>query len=246
MKNKLITIFILCIAVFACAQSVPTIGKYAPREHRGFYNSTSFGTAYNWFYNSLDDTDKYNDCQRHDVEFYEFNGGSFALGEFKFGVAIADLVAFHTVFNVGFFMGTVDYFNERYHESCTEVGCINVPEIENVDIPTSNDAYNFRTYFGFGATFYPIRDKNSPMNGFFVGGSLGYTLFVAVINGGHDSATGNGGFGFELETGKEWWINDRYAIGFGIGFAHSSLVWETVKSHKSDNVLSLSFRMTRG
>ena len=143
-------------------------------------------------------------------------------------------------------MVTVDYFNERYHERCTEVGCINVPEIENVDIPTSNDAYNFRTYFGFGATFYPIRDKNSPMNGFFVGGSLGYTLFVAVINGGHDSATGNGGFGFELETGKEWWINDHYAIGFGIGFAHSSLVWETVKSHRSDNVLSLSFRMTRG
>ena len=134
MKNKLIAIFTLCIATFACAQSVPTIGKYAPREHRGFYNSTSFGTAYNWFYNSLDDTDKYNDRQRHDVEYYEFSGGSFALGEFKFGVAIADLVAFHTVFNVGFFMGTVDYFNERYHERCTEVGCINVPEIENVDI----------------------------------------------------------------------------------------------------------------
>ena len=72
MKNKLIAIFTLCIATFACAQSVPTIGKYAPREHRGFYNSTSFGTAYNWFYNSLDDTDKYNDRQRHDIEYYEF------------------------------------------------------------------------------------------------------------------------------------------------------------------------------
>lgn len=246
MKNKLIAIFILCVAVIANAQSVPTIGKSAPREHRGFYNSTSFGIAYNWFDNSLDDTDKYQNRQRHDVEIYEYNGYSFALGEFKFGVAIADLVAFHTVFNVGFFMGTVDYSNERYQEYCTEAGCVNMAQIDGIDDPTSNDAYNFRTYFGFGATFYPFRDKNSPMNGFFVGASLGYTLFVAVINGGNDSATGNGGFGFELEAGKEWWINDHYAIGFGVGFAHSSLVWETVKSHKSDNVLSLSFRMTRG
>ena len=116
MKNKLIALFILCVAVIANAQSVPTIGKSAPREHRGFYNSTSFGIAYNWFDNSLDDTDKYQNRQRHDVEIYEYNGYSFALGEFKFGVAIADLVAFHTVFNVGFFMGTVDYSNERYQE----------------------------------------------------------------------------------------------------------------------------------
>ena len=247
MKNKLIAILILCAASLACAQSAPSIGKPAPREHRGFYNSTSFGFAYNWYNNSRDDVDEHDNGMRknHDIDYYEYNGFSFAHSEFKFGVAIANLVAFHTVFNIGFFVGSVDYFNEEYDTNCIDEKCIDVPVLD-VEEPSSGDGYSFRTFFGFGATFYPIQDKNSPLNGLFVGGSFGYTLFLTMMNGDHTDATGNGGVGFELEIGKEWWINDHYSIGVGLGFAHNGLIWETVKSHKSDNVLSLSFRMTRG
>ena len=247
MKSKLIAFVILCATCFVCAQSVPSIGKSAPREHRGFYNSTSFGFAYNWFNNSRDDVGEYDNGKRikHDIDYYEYDGFSFALAEFKFGVAIANLVAFHTVFNIGYFMGSVDYFNEKYNTNCTDAGCIDAINLD-VKKSASDDGYSFRTFFGFGATFYPIQDKNSPLNGLFVGGSFGYTLFLTMMNGGHTDATGNGGIGFELEIGKEWWINDHYSIGVGLGFAHNGLIWETVESHKSDNVLSLSFRMTRG
>lgn len=247
MNNKLIAFLILSVACFAGAQSVLSIGKSAPREHRGFYNSTSFGFAYNWYNSSRDDVDEYDNGNRknHDIDYYEYNGFSFALAEFKFGVALANLVAFHTVFNIGFYTGAMDYFNEEYNTNCIDEICVDVPD-PDVKEPTSGDGYSFRTFLGFGATFYPIQDKNSPMNGLFVGGSFGYTLFLTMMNGGHSDATGNGGVGFELEIGKEWWINDHYSIGVGIGFAHNGLIWETVKSHKSDNVISLSFRMTRG
>ena len=189
---KRVLIFILCAMSLALAQS-PSIAEPAPREHRGFYNSSSFGFALNWFDNSMEKIDKYGNKVDRDVDFYEYFGTTFMLGEFKFGSA-------------------------------------------------SGDGYNIRTYLGFGATFYPFRDKNSPLYGAFVGGSVGSTLFVMAGSGNN----GNGGVGFELEMGKEWWLNDRLSIGFGLGFAHFGLVWSTVASHRSDNVLSLSFRLTRG
>ena len=46
--KKVIAIFVLCAAGLAFAQS-PSIAEPAPREHRGFYNSSSFGFALNWF-----------------------------------------------------------------------------------------------------------------------------------------------------------------------------------------------------
>ena len=75
---------------------------------------------------------------------------------------------------------------------------------------------------------------------------MGYTVFATVIIGGEENACGNAGPGFELELGKDWWVNDHLSIGVGLGFAHSSLVWNTVSSHSSDNVISIAFRMTRG
>ncbi len=238
--KKLFAIFILCAMGLALAQS-PSIAEPAPREHRGFYNSSSFGFALNWFKNSMED---FGENKERDVDFYEYYGTTFMLGEFKFGYALGNLVALHTVFNFGFYVGVVDYYEEHYRSICAEGICIETPnpERDDDDDPSSGDAYNIRTYLGFGATFYPFRDKSSTLYGAFIGGSFGYTLFV---NAGHRE-NGNGGIGFELEMGKEWWLNDRLSIGFGLGFAHFGLVWSTVASHRSDNVLSLSFRITRG
>lgn len=242
--KKVFAILVLCAVGLAFAQS-PSLAEPAPREHRGFYNSMSFGFAMNWFDNSMEDLDKYGNKIERDIHFYEYYGTTFMLGEFKFGYAFGNLVALHTVFNIALYFGTVDYYEEHYQSVCMAEGlCLESPNPDRHDDedPTSGDGYNIRTYLGFGATFYPFRDKNSPLYGAFIGGSVGSILFV---NAGH-RANGNGGVGFELELGKEWWLNDRLSIGFGLGFAHFGLVWATVDSHRTDNVLSLSFRLTRG
>ncbi len=243
--KKIIAILFLCVTGFACAQSVPAAEKNVSREHRGFYNSASFGFAYNFFDNSREDFDDYErDRKRHDIDYYEFNGFSFSHVELKFGYAFGNLLALHTVFNFGFYMGPLDDYDRSYLVTCYEnMACIDVRKDEDEDDPSSSDGFSFRTYFGFGATLYPIQNKNSPFNGLFVGGSMGYTLFAAYGSGAN---TGNGGIGFQLEFGKEWWMNNHFSMGVGFGFAHSGLVWKTVDSHQSDNVLSLTIRLTRG
>lgn len=260
MKNKIIAALILCVAGFAFAESAPSapsIGKSAPREHRGFYSSMSFGYAYNWFKNSRNDVDwrsgyvdPYKTLKEEETDYFEFGGGSFTLTEFKFGVALGNLIALHSVFNFGFYAGSIDYRYETHNYGCYEGNICEEASLrarEPKSVP-GIAAYGFRTYFGFGTTLYPFQDKNSPMNGFFVGGSFGYTLFMTLLDGEADieDVTGNGGIGFELELGKEWWVNDHMSIGVGLGFAHNGLIWETVASHKSDNVISISFRITRG
>ena len=242
--KKIIAILFLCATGFACAQSAPAVEKNDSREHRGFYNSASFGFAYNFFDNSEEKFYNENNKKIREIEYYEFNGFSFSLAEFKFGYAFGNLIAIHTVFNFGFFMGPLDFYERDYTVICNEnAACIDTREDEKEEDPSSSDGFDFRTYFGFGATLYPIQNKNSPLNGLFVGGSMGYTLFVGYGSGEN---TGNGGIGFQLELGKEWWMNNHFSMGLGLGFAHSGLVWKTVKSHRSDNVLSLTIRLTRG
>ena len=245
LMKKIIALLALCVAGLACAQTVPSIGKSTPREHRGFYSNMSFGFAYNWYDNSREDI--YNEKKNRDLDRYEFGGFSFPMSEFKFGVAIENLVAFHFDINIGFFSGTLDYFNEKYGTICADDGtCAEFRRFEEESESESSDAHGFRTYLGFGTTFYPFRDINSPLNGLFVGGSIGYTLFFTLSNGINEENCGNGGVGFELEIGKDWWVSDHISIGFGLGYSHSSFIWQTNDSHKSDNVVSLVFRMTRG
>ena len=250
--KKLIAILIFCIAGIASAES-PSVGKSAAHEHRGFYSNMSFAFAYNWYKNSRVDLSSYYfenvDVvgKRRLVDYYTFSGKTFPMSEFKFGVGIANLAAIHFIFNIGFFAGSLDYNYEVYQSLCAlgETCPETIDESRNINNKSKN-AYSFRTFFGLGSTFYPIQNKTSPLNGLFVGGSVGYTLFATMINSCNEDATGNGGVSFQLELGKEWWISDRVSIGFGLGFAHTGLIWKTVDSHSSDNVLSLSFRLTHG
>ncbi len=253
--RKIIAILVLCIAGIASAES-PSADKPAAHEHRGFYSNMSFAFAYNWYKNSREDLTRgylenggnyINNGKRRNVDYYEFDGKTFPMSEFKFGVGIANLAAVHFVFNIGFFAGSLDYKYEVYLSQCTlgEKCLENLDESRTIE-EKSRDAFGLRTFFGLGTTFYPIQDKTSPMNGLFVGGSVGYTLFVTMINACDEETTGNGGISFQLELGKEWWVSDHVSIGFGLGFAHTGFVWQTLDSHSSDNVVSLSFRLTRG
>ena len=119
---KIVPILFLLAVGCACAQSEisdpsePTLARPAPREHRGFYNSVSFAFAYNWYNNSNEDIDYYgrsyggSKVSEREIDYFEYNGFTFPLFEFKFGVALANLVAFHSVFNLGFYTGSLDYF----------------------------------------------------------------------------------------------------------------------------------------
>ena len=253
--KKIIAILVLCIAGFASAES-PSFSKPAAHEHRGFYSNMSFAFAYNWYKNSREDLTRgyvenggnYNsNGKRRQVDYYEFGGATFPMSEFKFGVGIADLAAVHFVFNIGFFAGSLDYKYEVYHSPCgLGVKCQETFDESRYIDEKSRDANGLRMFFGLGTTFYPIQNKTSPLNGLFIGGSVGYALYVTMINACNEESTGNGGVSFQLELGKEWWVSDHVSIGFGLGFAHSSFVWQTLDSHGSDNVVSLSFRLTRG
>lgn len=252
--KKIIAILVLCVAGIASAES-PSVGKSTAHEHRGFYSNMSFAFAHNWFKNSREDLNRdyfengggYVDGKRREVDYYEFDGYTFPMSEFKFGVGIGNLAAIHFVFNIGFFSGSLDYKYEEYQSPCAiGIKCAETLEKSRNVVENSRDAHGIRTFFGLGSTFYPIQDKTSPLNGLFVGASVGYTLFATMINACNEEATGNGGVSFQLELGKEWWISDHVSMGFGLGFAHTGLIWQTVDSHSSDNVLSLSFRLTHG
>ena len=253
MNKRLLSILLLSLTALVCAQSAPSFASSAPREHRGFYSSVSFGAAYNWYKSSKVNIEKkyigsedWDSHKERELDLFEFGGATFPTLEFKFGTALANLVSFYTVFNLGAFPGTMDYFYEEYDEICyTKNSCVETVKKEEFS-ESSSDAYNFRTYIGFGSTLYPFIDKASPLNGFFVGGSVGYAFFVSVINDGEKDAAANGGIGFQVEFGKEWWVNDHLSIGVGLGYARTSLFMYTVDSHASDNVISLSFRLTRG
>ena len=69
MNAKILAILFLCMATFVCAQSAPSLGKSAPREHRGFYNSASFGFAYNWYDASKEGIDRYSDKVERGIDY---------------------------------------------------------------------------------------------------------------------------------------------------------------------------------
>jgi len=250
MRNKLIAIMVLVVAGLVFAQSEPTVGKPAPRQHRGFYNSSSFGLGYNWYKSSKKDEDysRHDNDKWMDVDYFKFKGYSFPVFEFKFGTALANLVAFHTVFNMGFYSGTMESRFESVYYTCKgEDFCVKDDSKHEYEDYGSNAAFGFRNYLGFGSTVYPFRDKVPVMEGFFVGGSVGYSLFATFINNSEgDEAAFNFGLSYQFEIGKEWWVNDHLSLGFGLGYARTNLSSKTKSSYSTDNVLSLSFRMTRG
>ena len=252
MKQKFIALMIAVAAAFASAQSEPALAKPAPREHRGFYSSVSFGAAYNWYNSSKQEFDEWQNGDDDDVhtrrmlDKFEYYGGTFPTLELKFGTAFANLLAVHSVFNFGFYAGAMDYFYEQDNKDCAaEASCKYVPEKDEYE-ESSSDGYSFRTFIGLGVTVYPFRDKESPLNGFFIGGAYGYGMVAAMIVSGYEESCVNFGNSFQVEIGKEWWVNDHLSVGLGIGFAHTNLVWQTVDSHSSDNVISISIRLTRG
>ncbi|SHK81499.1 hypothetical protein SAMN05720762_103121 [Fibrobacter sp. UWH4] len=52
MNKRILSVVLLSLVALVSAQTAPKLSSPAPMEHRGFYNSVSFGAAYNWYENS--------------------------------------------------------------------------------------------------------------------------------------------------------------------------------------------------
>lgn len=254
MLKKFFFLLVSILVSGVCAEE--QVPSFTPKEHRGFYNSVGFGIGYNSFHakEQWQDLDHYY-ADEKEKETYDFTGATFPVFDFKFGTALANLIAFHTSFNFAIYSGSMDYEDVEYEREIAQDehndplyddhGNKIYKEDWQIDYTDkySGDAVNIRTFIGFGTTIYPFQDPNSAMNGFFIGGSVGYVFYVAVTTD-DNHATGNLGTSFIAEIGKDWWINNHMSIGVGFSFGHSSTKFDEIKS--SENVFALSFRLTRG
>lgn len=107
-------------------------------------------------------------------------------------------------------------------------------------------SWMLRTYVGFGASIYPFRNPNSALNGFFVGGSVGYELGVVFGDEISSGPNQDVDLGFTVEIGKEWWVNDYLSLGIGVSYFYGNTRFESDASDNRINGFQLMFRMTRG
>lgn len=219
----LFALSIFCLVEISAADTTSTTVAY-PKQHRGFYNSFNVGVSYI-------------DYKMHNDDFYDyekvsFNGWGFPFLEYRFGVGLANLLALYTQFNFVLHVGS----NEQKQFECDRDGLCSIDE----DDSYSETLVLGRTYVGFGASLYPFRDTSSVMNGFFIGGSSGYSM-ESQLNAEYSID-----FAFTVELGKEWWVNDQHSLGVSVAYFHAFPQYEVKKSKSSINGIQLMFRMRRG
>lgn len=232
----------------------------SPREHRGFYSSTSFGFGYLGLNLKQTEYDDYDYKVEKDVKKFDFNGFTFPALEFKFGTALANIVAFHTVFGLSLYSGICDYSYDKYYREYKHDGSYNAvldKNGKNVFVgdwernssshsSVSNAGSAFKSFIGFGTTVYPFTNPKSAMNGAFIGAAVGtdFVFLYTLDEDEHYQPAISMGTGFQVELGKDWWVNDHLSLGVSLTYGHSFL--DFAECEGSENSLSLNFRLTRG
>ncbi len=212
------------------APEVKNVKIANPKEHRGFYSNFSMGFSYaNFHVERVDGSD---------YEEVSFNGFSFPLMDFRFGVAVANLIAFYTEFNFAGYMGSADD---------VEINCWSEGTECDVDQGDDDNSLMLRTYVGFGTAIYPFRDTNSVLNGFYLGGSIGYGAeFVYGSDLESVEAAMNLDWGFTVEIGKDWWLNDHLSIGIGAAYFHANPKFNSTGNDDGIDGFHIMLRLTRG
>ena len=220
----LFALSIFCLTGISFADTTSVGAATYPKQNRGFYNSFDIGISYIDY--------KTRDDGAYDYGEVSYKGGGFPLMEFRFGTGLANLVAFYTQFNFSIHIGTSDEkdFNCDGYDECS------IDEDES----SSETTALMRTYVGFGFSLYPFRDTSSVMNGFFFGGSSGYSVESML---GPESSID---FAFTVEMGKEWWVSERFSLGFSVAYFHAFPQFEVKRADSSIGGFQLLFRMTRG
>ena len=222
------------LAAPVAEETLPTAKQTAPRianpkEHRGFYSNFGTGFSYVNFHTEQVDGNDYEEAN--------FKGFTFPLMDFRFGVGVANLLVFYTEFNIAVYSGEANDI-EIY---CDSYG--------NCDVDKGSDDNSImaRSYIGFGTSIYPFRDTSSALNGFFLGGSIGYGL-DAVYGADLESVDSevNVDWGFTVEIGKDWWVNDHLSIGLSAAYFHASPKVYVTSSDNGIDGFHILFRLTRG
>jgi len=89
---------------------------------------------------------------------------------------------------------------------------------------------------GGGLTYYFM-----PVN-MYLSGSVG--IGVLTVDGPGGSGETDGGLAVDVTLGKEWWVSDRWALGFSGGFGHHSIPEKDVDENWSGNSFGLRFSAT--
>lgn len=220
---QILVLLMLGLAASAFADSTSTVKRAYPKQHRGFYNSMDFGVSYI----DAKTYEEPNNSGYHDED--SFSGFGFPLMEFRFGAGVANLITLYTQFNFGLYYFGSSEGKEIY---CGTTGVCETEEKEAENILG-------RTYVGVGASIYPFRDTSSVMNGFFFGGSSGYSFEGLGLPQSLDYA-------FTLEVGKDWWVDDELSFGLSFSYFHAFPQYDVKKSESYINGFHILFRITRG
>ncbi len=203
--------------------STPAPGAY----YNGFYMDFTLAFMISHFESKDTEYDYgyYSDFDTR-VREHDFSGFGPAFN-FKIGGIIKSLVAAHATIDLALGNGTHEY-------------------TENGMLFQDKNATQFRFFIGGGATVYPFRAPESPMNGFFVGASIGYEFSVISFEeytvrdeyGLYDDfgeSIGDVGIGLKFEIGKLWNINERWNIGVAGLFNYDfSLLEESANEYDFD------------
>ena len=231
-----------------------------PCEHRGFFYSMGVGFSYTSFsvekveqknsYRSFtDEKRRYETFNNYDKR-WEFSGFDIPKFELRFGTSIGNLVALYSILDFGMYRGDGDYTDERYdrvyliQNNEQTLASEKLTDVEK----KKDDAMGFYLSFGLGLSVYPIRNLESPWNGFYVSVASGLDAFAVGFIGEHrDEETG--GIFTRYEIGKDWWVSETWSVG--VGFAYKNLFAmsdgnDDYSSKASRHSFHFLIRLTRG
>ena len=86
------------------------------------------------------------------------------------------------------------------------------PKEKGNSAPVANNASLRMGIIGMGATYYFM-----PVN-IFLSGTFGIGRFTEDFGNGQQ--TSDGGLGFQLKVGKEWWVSKDWGIGVSVALLH--------------------------
>lgn len=216
------------ILIFA---AVVFASETEPRVHHGFYRNLNLGythAAFEYTENNFEEYEKHREKTTANL-----NGINFF--EVRYGVALKNFVAFYLAFGFDAMIGTSDWkesslYNDGRVFSDSE----------------SEDVVFGYTFFGYGVTFYPFRDKIPSLNGAFVGVKV--ETYAGVFLEGRDTK-GVGTLLF-FELGKDWWVGNNTSIGVGASYGFALDYYDVGEINEERNVdmqiIRLEVRFTRG
>ena len=247
---------------FASAKFVaPSVQKIRPPcEHRGTFFSVGIGFSYAGVvyeddkYNYSSGTSfngnwvsSYNEGPRKKWDYDSFE---FPTIDIRLGRSFANFFSIYTLLSAGAYSGQVEYTYEKI--GLTKYRDANGGIAEEATVISEAEAKEYggmyaRFSLGLGFAIYPFRNRESPLNGLYVGFASGVDSWTARLDGDYDSFDKAGIF-TRYEIGKDWWVSETWSIGVGLVFTNVSNFIEDYDGTDSGHVriLSLLFRITRG